>query len=228
LGRCYEEDKGNRGSGSITKEKLMKFKLTEIETIERKHHKGKVYDLTIAEDHSYTIEGVVVHNSICSTRIQTGHGVPGLQTIIDCSRTDRKVTIIADGGIRNSGDMVKAFACGADAVMCGSLLAGTDETPGKVTEDANGSRWKTYRGMASKEAQVSWRGNYSSHEGVSATVPYRGSVTKILEDLERGIRSGFSYSGARSLKEFQSVAKLLRQTPAGMGESRTHIVGRKW
>jgi|TARA_B100000900_G_C20576174_1_gene715414 IMP dehydrogenase len=166
--------------------------------------------------------------SICSTRVQTGHGVPGLQTIIDCAKTDRNVTIIADGGIRNSGDMVKAFACGADAVMCGSLLAGTDETPGKVTEDANGSRWKTYRGMASKEAQVSWRGNYSSYEGVSARVPYRGSVVKIIEDLERGIRSGFSYSGARNLTEFQSVAEIVKQTPAGMGESRTHIIGRKW
>tara|TARA_Y100001972_G_scaffold118931_1_gene159620 strand:+ start:963 stop:2006 length:1044 start_codon:yes stop_codon:yes gene_type:complete len=166
--------------------------------------------------------------SICSTRVQTGHGVPGLQTIIDCAFTDRQVTIIADGGIKNSGDMVKAFACGADAVMCGSLLSGTDETPGKVIEDASGSRWKTYRGMASKEAQVSWRGNYSSYEGVSARVPYRGSVVKILEDLERGIRSGLSYSGARNLTEFQATAELIRQTPAGMGESRTHILGRKW
>jgi IMP dehydrogenase len=166
--------------------------------------------------------------SICSTRVQTGHGVPGLQTILDCAKTDRKVTIIADGGIRNSGDMVKAFATGADAVMCGSLLSGTDETPGKITEDSNGTRWKTYRGMASKEAQVSWRGNYSSYEGVSARVPYRGSVVRILQDLERGIRSGFSYSGARSLSEFQSVVKILRQTSAGMGESNTHILGRKW
>jgi len=166
--------------------------------------------------------------SICSTRVQTGHGVPGLQTVIDCSKTDRKVTVIADGGIKNSGDMVKAFAAGADAVMCGSLLAGTDESPGKVMEDANGYRWKNYRGMASKEAQVNWRGNYSSYEGVSARVPYRGSVVKILEDLERGIRSGLSYSGARSIAEFQSVAKMLRQTSAGMGESKTHILGRQW
>ena len=166
--------------------------------------------------------------SICSTRVQTGHGVPGLQTIIDCAQSDRKVTVIADGGIKNSGDMVKAIACGADAVMCGSLLAGTDETPGKITEDTNGCRWKTYRGMASKEAQVNWRGNYSSYEGVSAKVPYRGSVLKILADLERGIRSGFSYSGARTLTEFQSVSKLIKQTPAGMGESKTHILGRKW
>tara|TARA_Y100001937_G_scaffold125903_1_gene193790 strand:- start:245 stop:1303 length:1059 start_codon:yes stop_codon:yes gene_type:complete len=166
--------------------------------------------------------------SICSTRVQTGHGIPGLQTIIDCAKTDRNVTIIADGGLRNSGDMVKAMACGADAVMCGSLLSGTNETPGKIIEEPNGTRWKTYRGMASKEAQVNWRGKYSSYEGVAARVPYRGSVIKILEDLERGIRSGFSYSGARTLTEFQSVAQLIRQTPAGMGESKTHILGREW
>ena len=99
--------------------------------------------------------------SICSTRIQTGHGVPGLQTIIDCAHTDRDVTIIADGGIRNSGDIVKAIAAGADAVMCGSLLAGTTESPGKIEEDRQGFKWKTYRGMASKEAQMDWKGKYS-------------------------------------------------------------------
>ena len=107
--------------------------------------------------------------SICSTRVQTGHGMPGLQTIFDCSRTHRDVTIIADGGIRNSGDIVKALAAGADAVMLGSLLAGTKETPGEIIMDSSGSRFKTYRGMASKEAQLEWRGRYSSFEGVSAT-----------------------------------------------------------
>lgn len=166
--------------------------------------------------------------SICSTRIQTGHGLPGLQTIFDCAETDRDVTIIADGGIRNSGDMVKALAAGADVVMCGSLLSGTDESPGKVFEEADGSRWKSYRGMASKEAQVNWRGKYSSFEGVSTKVPYRGSVRGIIEDLERGIRSGLSYSGARSISELQSKAEFVMQTSAGLGESRTHIMGRQW
>lgn len=166
--------------------------------------------------------------SICSTRIQTGHGMPGLQTIFDCAKTDRDVTIIADGGIRNSGDIVKAIAAGADAVMCGSLLSGTDETPGKIFEESDGTRWKCYRGMASKEAQISWRGKYSSYEGVSSSVPYRGSVSSIIEDLERGIRSGLSYSGARSIRELQAVADFVLQTGAGIGEAKTHIVGRKW
>ena len=82
--------------------------------------------------------------------------------------------------------------------------------------------------MASKEAQMSWRGKYSSFEGVATQVPYRGNVGDILEDIERGIRSGFSYSGAGNLKELQWKAKFVRQTSAGLGESRTHINTRKW
>jgi IMP dehydrogenase len=166
--------------------------------------------------------------SICSTRIQTGHGCPGLHTISDCAKTDRDVTIIADGGIRNSGDIVKAFAAGADAVMLGSLLSGTKETPGEVYTHADGRKYKTYRGMASKEAQVEWRGKYSSFEGVSSNVPYRGKVKNVLGDLERGIRSGFSYSGARNIKEMRSKATWILQSPAGLGESKTHIQTRKW
>lgn len=166
--------------------------------------------------------------SICSTRIQTGHGLPGLQTIIDCAKTDRNVTIIADGGIRNSGDMVKALAAGADAVMCGSLLAGTAEAPGDIHKDKNGFSWKTYRGMASKEAQMDWKGKYSSFEGVSSTVPFKGSVQDILFDLEKGIRSGLSYSGSRTIKQFHAKAQFITQTSAGATESGTHITHRQW
>jgi len=166
--------------------------------------------------------------SICSTRIQTGHGMPGLQTIMDCAQTDRDVKIVADGGIKNSGDIVKALAAGADAVMCGSLFSGTNETPGKIFQDLDGSRWKSYRGMASKEAQVEWHGRYSSFEGVATRVPYRGHLSSILDDLERGIRSGFSYSGAASLDELHAKAKFVKQTSSGLSESHTHIVNRKW
>tara|TARA_R110002020_G_scaffold95382_9_gene228989 strand:- start:870 stop:1892 length:1023 start_codon:yes stop_codon:yes gene_type:complete len=166
--------------------------------------------------------------SICSTRLQTGHGLPGLQTILDCARTDRDVAIIADGGIKNSGDMVKALAAGADAVMCGSLLAGTTEAPGELYRDADGGAWKSYRGMASKEAQTAWRGNYSSFEGVATRVPYQGRVKNILEDLGQGIRSGLSYSGARTIEELQSKAEFINQSAAGLQESNTHILTRKW
>ncbi len=166
--------------------------------------------------------------SICSTRIQTGHGMPGLQTIMDCAKTENDVTIIADGGIRNSGDIVKALAAGADAVMCGSLLAGTSESPGDIHKGKDGYSWKTYRGMASKEAQVDWKGKYSSFEGVSSTIPFKGPVEKILFDLEKGIRSGLSYSGARNIIELQARAQFITQTSAGATESGTHITHRQW
>ena len=166
--------------------------------------------------------------SICSTRVQTGHGMPGLQTIMDCAKSDRNVKIIADGGIKNSGDIVKALAAGADAVMCGSLFAGTSETPGRVREDLDGHKWKSYRGMASKEAQVEWHGRYSSFEGVATRVPYRGSVNDILKDIERGIRSGFSYSGALTIEELQAKAQFLIQTSSGLSESGSHISHRQW
>ena len=166
--------------------------------------------------------------SICSTRIQTGHGLPGLQTIFECAKTDRDVKIIADGGIKNSGDIVKALAAGADAVMVGSLLSGTDEAPGDVLTGQDGSKWKSYRGMASKEAQMDWRGKYSSFEGVTSRVPYRGPVESILQDLEKGIRSGFSYSGARTLAELHSKAEFVVQTSLGLSESKTHITARSW
>jgi len=161
--------------------------------------------------------------SICSTRIQTGHGVPGLQTILDCAKARRKVPIIADGGIRSAGDIVKALAAGADFVMLGSVLAGTDETPGGVINTRNG-KFKSYRGMASNDAQREWRGKTSSVEGIATTVPCKGPVGNVLEELARGIRSGLSYSGARSIKELQKKARFIRQTGSGQLESSTHIL----
>jgi IMP dehydrogenase len=161
--------------------------------------------------------------SICSTRIQTGHGVPGLHTIIECARSDRNAPIIADGGIRNSGDIVKALAAGADFVMLGSMLSGTDETPGDVVKTHTG-KLKSYRGMASADAQIEWRGKTASLEGVSTTVRCKGPVGDVLEELERGLRSGLSYSGARSIRELQAKAKFLRQTASGQLESSAHIL----
>jgi IMP dehydrogenase len=214
---------------------LMKEALFEL-----RKHLGK--DVHIMAGNVATLEGVndlsdwgadsvrcnIGGGSICSTRIQTGHGLPGLQTIIDCSKTDRDVKIIADGGIKNAGDIVKALAAGADAVMCGSLLAGTAETPGNVFTDDKGFKFKTYRGMASKEAQKDWRGKYSSFEGVATKVPYRGPVASILSDLGRNIRSGLSYSGSRSLKQLRGKAQFIIQTTSGLSESRTHILARNW
>ncbi len=163
--------------------------------------------------------------SICSTRIQAGHGVPTLQSVLDCSASDRGAVLIADGGIRNSGDIVKALAAGADFVMLGSLLAGTDESPGKRIKTAQGD-FKTYRGMASTDAQMAWRGRTSSIEGISSLVPYRGSVLGILDELALGIRSGLSYSGAKNLLEFQVRANFIQQSQAAIIEGTTHIRSR--
>ena len=160
--------------------------------------------------------------SICSTRIQTGHGMPTLHSVMECSLSDRDATLIADGGIRGSGDVVKALAAGADAVMLGSLLAGTNESPGEEVY-LNGERSKTYRGMASKDAQIDWRGHFASVEGVSSTVPLKGSVSDVLDEIERGVRSGLSYSGAKSLAELRSKSEFIIQTSAGAVESSTHI-----
>jgi len=161
--------------------------------------------------------------SICSTRIQTGHGMPTLQSVLDCSNSDRPAALIADGGMRNSGDVTKALAAGADAVILGSMLAGTAETPGEVFRAANGDITKVYRGMASEEAQKDWRGKTSSVEGIATVIPYKGPVSRVLESLERGIRSGFSYSGCSSLTDFQCRSQFIKQTAAGANESNTHI-----
>lgn len=164
--------------------------------------------------------------SICSTRIQTGHGVPTLQSILDCAQSDREALLVADGGIKTAGDITKCLAAGADFVMLGSLLGATDQSPGELFTSAQGTQYKVYRGMASKEAQMDWRGNTSSLEGVSTTIPYKGSAAFILGELHRAIRSGFSYTGATNLSEFQARAKFIRQTNAGQIESSTHILRR--
>ena len=164
--------------------------------------------------------------SICSTRIQTGHGVPTLQSVMDCVNSAGHAAIIADGGIKNSGDIVKSFAAGADFVMLGSLLAGSEETPGETFSSSEGKKYKVYRGMASVEAQVDWRGQARSLEGVSTTVAHKGPVRKILEDLRQNIRSGLSYSGCKNLKQFYNNSNFIQQTSAGMRESSTHILAK--
>ena len=174
------------------------------------------------------------NGSICSTRIQTGHGFPSVSALQECKRQAeyrKKIgfhaaKIIADGGIKNSGDIVKAIASGADFVMLGSLLAGTKEAPGDLITTVEGSR-KVYRGMASREAQNDWRGKSSAPEGISTTIPYKGELESIFSDLVGGIKSGFSYSGAKNISEFQEKAKMIQQTSAGQYESWTHILGKK-
>lgn len=160
--------------------------------------------------------------SICSTRIQTGHGVPNITAIMECAKVATTATLIADGGIKNAGDIVKALAAGADFVMLGSLLAGTDEAPGEIV-----AGMKAYRGMASREAQEQWRGKSSAPEGIATTVTYKGPVEPIFNDLVGNIKSGLSYSGATTITGLQARAQFIRQTSAGQHESSTHILGKR-
>ena len=164
--------------------------------------------------------------SICSTRIQTGHGVPTLQSVIDCSRTDRNAMLIADGGIRTSGDVAKAIAAGAHLVMCGSMFAGTDESPGEVFCSNDGKKYKVYRGMASVEAQRDWKGSHNSVEGISTTISYKGSINNIVSLMKKQLASSCSYSGAKNLREFYERSEFIKQTASSQKESSTHILSR--
>ena len=163
--------------------------------------------------------------SICSTRIQTGHGVPTFESVLTCSYEDG-ATIIADGGIKTAGDIVKALAAGADFVMLGSMLAGTDESPGQIFQANDGKKYKVYRGMASVEAQTDWRGEARSLEGISTTIPCKGSVVKVVGDLIQNVRSGLSYSGAKNITQLQAKAEFITQSSASQVESSTHILRR--
>jgi IMP dehydrogenase len=162
--------------------------------------------------------------SMCTTRIITGCGVPQLTAIALCTEVAEayKVPVIADGGIRTSGDIVKALAAGASCVMLGSMLSGTLETPGDII---NGL--KQYRGMASKSAQVSWRGEVPTGmapEGESTTVNVKGPVAVVIHELLGGIRSGMSYVNANTIKEIRENAQFMEMTPNGISESRAHGV----
>ena len=172
--------------------------------------------------------------SICITRIVTGAGVPQLTAVLECAEAAREsgVPIIADGGIRNSGDITKALAIGASSVMIGSMLAGTEESPG-VTVMRNGRKYKIHRGMASVGASMK-RGTEEAEdeaalleyvaEGIEAFVPYRGTSHEILAQLGGGIRSGLSYCGAKTLVELRQNASFVRLTSAALKESYPHDV----
>lgn len=170
--------------------------------------------------------------SACTTRIISGHGAPTLASIMDCDKWLEEFgsngidtcSIVADGGIRNSGDMVKAFAAGAHAVMIGSMLAGTDEAPGSVFMNEQGHHVKSFRGMASREAQKDAIGNISVAEGISTTISYKGSVKNILDEIRGGLGSGCSYSGVHNLFELSSFAKYVRVTQASLSESKPHAL----
>jgi len=175
--------------------------------------------------------------SICITRVITGSGVPQLTAVMDCAKigNDHGIPIISDGGTRTSGDATKALASGASSVMVGSMLGGTDESPGTVLTK-NGKRFKVYRGMASLAASIGRKSKETGSlsfdddlndyvaEGVEAMVPYKGTVVDILKQLSGGVRSGLSYCGAHTIPQMQENAEFIKMSRAGFAESQPHDV----
>jgi IMP dehydrogenase len=174
--------------------------------------------------------------SICTTRVVTGAGVPQLTAIMEAARAAKgtDVAIIADGGIKYSGDVSKALAAGASCVMIGSLFAGTEESPGE-TILYQGRTFKAYRGMGSTGAMEAGSDRYalvqdseergkSVPEGVEGRVPYKGQLGALTDQLVGGLKSGMGYVGAATLKEFREKGKFVRVTAAGLRESHVHDV----
>jgi len=174
--------------------------------------------------------------SICTTRVVSGAGVPQITAIMDCSSVAHRmgIPIIADGGIKFSGDIAKALAAGGDSVMIGSLFAGTDESPGETILYQNRS-YKVYRGMGSLEAmKAGSRDRYGQEgafyegklvpEGVEGMVPYKGSVEIMIPQMTGGLRAGMGYCGCRNIEELQTRSRFLRITSFGLKESHVHDV----
>ena len=174
--------------------------------------------------------------SICTTRIVAGVGVPQLTAVMEAARAAKETgaSIIADGGVKTSGDVAKALAAGADCVMIGSLLAGTDEAPGEVFL-YQGRPYKSYRGMGSLGAMA--RGSADRYfqadvkeqmklvpEGIEGQTPYKGPAGPVLHQLVGGVRASMGYIGAPTIEEFQSRARFVKITNAGLRESHVHDV----
>ena len=168
------------------------------------------------------------NGSLCETRIRTGVGIPQVTALLDCIAVADTYgcPTIADGGIRNIGDVCKGLACGADSIMLGSLLSGTKETPGeieKVGKWPNEQLYKKYRGSASLDSKKA-RGDKKNVEGNHKVIPYKGKVKRIITDIQEGIRSSFSYVGANNLSEFHSKVELIQITRAGNIEGQPHLL----
>jgi len=172
--------------------------------------------------------------SICTTRVVTGAGVPQLTAIMEAARAARGtgIPVIADGGVKYSGDITKAIAAGASTVMIGSLFAGTEESPGE-TILFQGRTFKSYRGMGSLGAMESGSADRYSQEGVDrkpvpegveGRVPFKGPLSALVEQLVGGLRSGMGYCGVANIRELQERARFMRTTPAGLRESHVHDV----
>jgi IMP dehydrogenase len=173
--------------------------------------------------------------AICTTRVVAGAGVPQITAIMDCATVASRlgIPVIADGGIKFSGDVVKAIAAGADSVMIGSLFAGTDETPGEIVL-YEGRSFKSYRGMGSVEAMKEGsRDRYAQEnvdetklvaEGIEGRVPYKGRLADSIFQLIGGLRAGMGYTGVKNIADLKRKTKFMRVSPAGLKESHPHDI----
>ena len=214
--------------------RAVKSKLPEMQVLA-----GNVATADAARDLiSLGIDGLKVGigpGSICTTRVVTGAGVPQITAVAECSKATKGtgVPVIADGGIKFSGDITKAIAAGASAVMIGSLFAGTEESPGE-TILYQGRTFKSYRGMGSmgameagsadRYAQEGAERGKSVPEGIEGQVPYKGPLSGLVDQLVGGLRSGMGYCGAANLKELQEKSRFIRISSAGLRESHVHDV----
>jgi IMP dehydrogenase/GMP reductase len=211
-----------------------------VKTLGRRdlHLAVPVYDLEVdCPTHSFIADNVVVHNSICTTRVVAGIGVPQITAIFDCASVASKhgVPIIADGGVQFSGDVAKALAAGADTVMLGNALAGVEESPGEIVVQ-QGERFKEYRGMGSMGAMQGrsfskdryFQGSVESGklvpEGIEGRVPYKGPIAHVLHQLVGGLRQAMGYCGAHTVEELQANGRFIKISPASLRESHPHDV----
>jgi IMP dehydrogenase len=205
----------------------IKTKLETIEVIAGSVATGEACEY-LCEKGADAIRVGIGNGSLCETRIRTGVGIPQVTALIDCVvvADSYSTPVIADGGIRNIGDVCKGLASGADSVMLGSLLSGTKETPGsigKIGEWPNEQLHKKYRGSASLDSKKS-RGHKKNVEGNHKVIPYKGKVRRIINDIQDGIRSSFSYVGANNISEYHSKIELIEVTRAGNLEGKPHLL----
>lgn len=218
------------------------MKLKRIDSIKTKLYSGKVYDLTVENTHSYNINGIAVHNSLCETRIRAGVGIPMISSVRECvgamdgypyfegdvlkHKRFKRVPISSNGGITTPGDMAKAIGVGANTVILGSLLSGTKETPGSFKREGkypNEQLYKEYRGSASLSSKLD-RGESNHIEGNSVRVLSKGSAKRILKEQIEGLKSAMSYVGADNIEDFQAKCDFIRITSAGQVEAKPHLM----
>ena len=199
---------------------MTKYKLIEVETLEEVEYSGDVYDIQVEDDHSYTVGGsIAVHNSMCKTRQNTGVGMPQLYVLKEIRTCYPQIPLIADGGMKETGDICKAMKY-ADLVMLGSMLSGTSETPGHVFKRLDGTLYKVFGGSASGESKIKAGKENSFIEGAVKTVVFKGHVKYILREIKENLQSCCSYSNSLDLDELKVKGVLKRISESGRIESK--------